>query len=188
MGGMGGGPPMMPGMMNGGPPGERESGNSGRGSRSTRSNHSTRSTGSRRGGVRRFGGMGMMMMPGMNNSRNDETATAAVTGVKQYIRVGETMTNGYTLTEVTRTRATLTRGSSKLELEIEDPSKNQQKAVASTRRNTGRQFLQNQLRTQQQMMRVMQQMQRGMMMNNFMMGNMSRTMMQNNGNRGGNRR
>lgn len=83
------------------------------------------------------------------------------TPVKQYVRVGETLANGYTLTEVTRTKAVLTRDGDKMELELQDPSKNIARGN-SGRRSSGniqRELQQTQLRTQQQMLRMMYMMQ-----------------------------
>ena len=83
------------------------------------------------------------------------------TPIKQYVRVGETLANGYTLTEVTRTKAILTKGGDKMELELQDPSKNIARG-GSGRRSSGnswREFQQTQLRTQQQMLRMMYMMQ-----------------------------
>ena len=82
------------------------------------------------------------------------------TAIKQYVRVGETLANGYTLTEVTRTKAVLSKGGDKMELELQDPSKNI--ARGAVRRNGGnswREFQQTQIRTQQQMLRMMYMMQ-----------------------------
>ena len=51
---------------------------------------------------------GMPGMPGMRgqNTYNPQQVQQAP---QQYIRLGETLSNGYTLTDVTRTSATLTR-------------------------------------------------------------------------------
>ena len=108
----------------------------------------------------------------------DSATTTATASVKQYVRVGETLSNGYTLSEVTRTTATLTRGSDKMELELQDPSKNQTKA-ATTNNNRSNPVL-NQLQQMQQM----QMMQNFQMMR--MMRDTSRNQNQNqSGNRGG---
>ena len=47
---------------------------------------------------------------------------------KQYIRVGETLSNGYTLAAVTRTSATLTRNQETIELTMQDASANNGRA------------------------------------------------------------
>lgn len=80
--------------------------------------------------------------------------------IKQYVRVGETLANGYTLVEVTRTKAVLSKGGDKMELELQDPSKNIARG-GTTRRsgNSWREFQQTQIRTQQQMLRMMYMMQ-----------------------------
>ena len=59
-------------------------------------------------------------------SADGATATAnASNSNKQYIRVGETLSNGYTLAAVTRTSATLTRGQENpIELTMQDASAN----------------------------------------------------------------
>ena len=56
---------------------------------------------------------------GGNNSKNE----AAVV-YQQYVRVGETLANGYKLTAVTRTSATLMKNSEKIELELVEASRN----------------------------------------------------------------
>lgn len=83
--------------------------------------------------------------------------------VKQYVRVGETMTNGYVLVEVSRTRAVLVRGNDKMELELQDPSKNRASGsrAAGPRLNATQQFQQAQMFMQSQMLRTLQNMQRG---------------------------
>ena len=85
---------------------------------------------------------------------------------KQYVRLGETLSNGYKLVEVNRDSVLLTRGSDKLELELLDASKNTpQTARRNNRRtNTGTQMLQTlqnmqrmQMFQNMQMMRMMRQ-------------------------------
>ena len=100
---------------------------------------------------------------------------------KQYVRVGETLSNGYTLAEVTRTGATLIRGNDRIELELQDPSKNRasgNRSNSNQRANPTQQFQQAQMFMQGQMMRTMQQMQRTIQSNSG----------GNNNNRGGARR
>jgi len=100
-----------------------------------------------------------MMGPQTGTDRN-----SANMPVKQYVRVGETLANGYTLTEVTRTRAVLSRGGDKMELELQDPSKNQtQRRTGGRPGNASQQLQQAQLQTQQQMLRMMYMMQGRMM-------------------------
>lgn len=72
---------------------------------------------------------------------------------KQYVRLGETLSNGYKLVEVTRNRVVLTRGGDKMELELADASKNQTPAGAP------RSTAPNQTQVMQQMLTSMQQMQ-----------------------------
>ena len=82
------------------------------------------------------------------------------TPIKQYVRVGETLANGYTLTEVSRTKAILTKNGDKMELDLQDPSKNMAKGGTGRRQgNSWRQFQETQIRTQQQMLRMMYMMQ-----------------------------
>ena len=85
---------------------------------------------------------------------------------KQYVRLGETLSNGYTLVEVNRDSVLLTRGSDKLELELLDASKNAPQTVRRSNRrvNTGTQMLQTlqnmqrmQMFQNMQMMRMMRQ-------------------------------
>ena len=84
---------------------------------------------------------------------------------KQYVRLGETLSNGYTLAEVNRDSVLLTRGSDKLELELLDASKNAPQTVRRTNRrvNTGT-----------QMLRTLQNMQRMQMFQNMQMMRMMR--------------
>ena len=100
-------------------------------------------------GARRFG-----MGPGGpgGQSRNNPAV------IKQYVKVGETMPNGYKLTTLSRTRATLTRGGDKMELELQAPSKNQNARRAPQRLNANQQLQQAQLMTQQMMVRALMDM------------------------------
>ena len=101
-----------------------------------------------------------MINPALAQQQSGNNANAPI---KQYVRVGETLANGYTLAEVTRTKAVLTKGGDKMELELQDPSKNTARRGAPARRgNTWQQFQQTQLRTQQQMLRMMYMMQNRM--------------------------
>ena len=117
-------------------------------------------------------GMGRMGM-GMNMGNNAQQIQQAP---QQYVRLGETLSNGYTLTEVTRTSVTLTRnGGGKMVLELQEASKNQPQAA---RRTT----------PQNPIVQQMQQMQRMQMVQNMQMMRMMRqNMQQNNNNAGGNR-
>ena len=103
------------------------------------------------GGVRRFN-FGM-------NGDNQRRPGINTNTIKQYVRLGETMPNGYTLTALSRTRATLTRGGDKMELELQNPSKNQNTARrAAPRMNMNQQLQQAQLATQQMMVRALMEM------------------------------
>ena len=97
---------------------------------------------------------------GQNNQNNRRNSNDAV---KQYVRLGETMTNGYTLVAITRDRATLTRGGDKLELELQAPSINQNAARrgGAPRLNAAQQLQQAQLATQQMMVRALMEMRGG---------------------------
>ena len=102
-------------------------------------------------GGRRFG-------MGLNNLNNQQRRNNPAM-VKQYVRVGETMPNGYKLTTLTRTRAVLTRGGDKMELELQVPSRNQNAARRTTQRlNVNQQLQQAQLQTQQMMVRALMEM------------------------------
>ena len=110
------------------------------------------------GGPGGFGGRGRRFNMGMGlNNMNNRNNPAMV---KQYVRIGETMPNGYKLTTLTRTRATLTRGGDKMELELQVPSKNQNAARRSgpQRLNVNQQLQQAQLQTQQMMVRALMDM------------------------------
>ena len=64
----------------------------------------------------RFGPGARGFFPGMNTATAEANTGNVV--YKQYVRLGETLANGYTLTAVTRTGATLVKNSEKLELEL----------------------------------------------------------------------
>lgn len=77
--------------------------------------------------------------PGMLRQRFGVTQTENTeenTVYQQYVRVGETLSNGYTLSGVTRIGATLTRGSEKLELQLLEPSKAATTGTTQTASNT----------------------------------------------------
>lgn len=120
------------------------------------------------GGARSFranrGAQGVMQ-PGQQDNNNKPVT------YKQYVRLGETMSNGYKLTEISRNRVVLTRGSDKLELELADPSVNAPKTVRRSRPA-------NQTQIMQQMLQSMQNMQRAQMMQGFQMMRMNQRNMQ----------
>ena len=70
------------------------------------------------------------------------------------------MNSGYVLVEVTRSRVVLERGNDKLELELQDPSKNRTAArQQQPRLNATQQFQQAQMFMQSQMIRTMREIQ-----------------------------
>ena len=167
-GGMFGMPGMMPGGFGGGPGGFRPGGMGG-GQAGMQQNQAGSARNGRRGGAGE--GRGGMMSGTDNRMRftnmfrqmsGEEDADSATAGTKQYVKVGETLTSGHTLVEVQRFKVILSRGGSKTELVLEDPSKNQVRASSNTRVPTYQRFMQNQLNTQRQMMQMMQQMSWGM--------------------------
>ena len=78
------------------------------------------------------------MQSRQQNGGNGNNGDAAVV-FQQYVRVGETLANGYKLTAVTRTGATLMKNSEKIELELVEASRN---AGADRSRNTNTNGLQ----------------------------------------------
>ena len=120
-------------------------------------------------------------------SGEEEDADSATTGTKQYVKVGETLASGHTLVEVQRFKVILSRGGTKTELLLEDPSKNQVRRSTATRMSAGQRFMQNSLNSQRQMMQMMQRMSWGM---NRAMQNLNRSIGSGGGNggRGGGRR
>ena len=120
-------------------------------------------------------------------SGEEEDVDSATTGTKQYVKVGETLASGHTLVEVQRFKVILSRGGTKTELLLEDPSKNQVRRSYSRRMSAGQRFMQNSLNTQRQMMQMMQRMSWGM---NRAMYNLNRNISSGGGNggRGGGRR
>ena len=120
-------------------------------------------------------------------SGEEEDVDSATTGTKQYVKVGETLASGHTLVEVQRFKVILSRGGTKTELLLEDPSKNQIRRSYSRRMSAGQRFMQNSLNTQRQMMQMMQRMSWGM---NRAMYNLNRSINSGGGNggRGGGRR
>jgi len=128
------------GGMNGGNMGPNQNQNQGMGS-------SRRQTGSSRN-TTQFNRSGISNFQGTNNTQGTTTATQQNT-YKQYVRLGETLSNGYKLVEVTRNRVVLTRGGDKLELELADASKNQPQSSG-----TARSANPNQTQVMQQMLRI----------------------------------
>ena len=94
-----------------------------------------------------------------NNVRGGQSGQLS-TGNRQSVKVGETLSNGYTLIEVGRASAVLVRGSDRVELVLQDPSK-----VKSSGRSTAPSrpsAQQMMMATQRQMLNVMQNMQRSL--------------------------
>lgn len=94
--------------------------------------------------------------------RNQQNQLSA--GNRQSVKVGESLPNGYTLISVGRASATLARGSDRVELVLQDPSKvkGSRSSGARPRANAHQQFMQAHMATQQMMLRTMQSMQRSM--------------------------
>lgn len=114
-----------------------------------------------------FGGRRRAFGSGNNMSANQP--------LKQYVRVGETMNNGYTLMEISRTHAVLVRGNDKIELELQDPSKNRVSGSSSGgRSNPWQQMQQAQMFMQSQMLRSLQRMEQNTRQNNGNSGNGNR--------------
>lgn len=102
----------------------------------------------------------------MSNRRNNAP-------VQQYVRVGETMNSGYVLIAVSRSKAILERGNDKIELDLQDPSKNRASARQPRRLNATQQFQQAQMYMQSQMIRTMREIQQNSR-NNAPQGNRNR--------------
>jgi hypothetical protein len=78
---------------------------------------------------------------------------------QQYVRLNQTMNNGFTLKEVHRNRAVLVRGNDRMELTLQLPSKNRAAARAPRRLNQAQQFQQAQMYMQSQMIRSIREIQ-----------------------------
>ncbi len=123
------------------------------------------------------GGRPMGMPPVAGRQQQGANAATGTNQVvyKQYVRLGETLSNGYKLVDVQREKVTLQRGSDKLELAIEEASKNA--PSAARQQNSTRNRVNNTTR----LLQTMQNMQRMQMFQNFQM----MRMMNNNNNNGG---
>lgn len=129
---------------------------------------------------RRFG-------PPMPNNRFQNQQNQQNQTYQQYVRVGEKLENGYVLTEVSRTGATLTMNGNKLELKLQEASKGQTTTrTAAPRRNTTTTMLQQMQNMQR--MQMMQQWQMMRMMRNQNGQQFNNQQRQPTGNRGGARR
>ena len=78
---------------------------------------------------------------------------------QQYVRLNQTMNNGFTLKEVHRNRAVLFRGNDRMELTLQLPSKNRAAARTPRRLNQAQQFQQAQMYMQSQMIRSIREIQ-----------------------------
>ena len=124
--------------------------------------------------ARRPGPPGMPRPPEGNSQQNHAP--------QQFVRVGETLSNGYTLQEIGADYAVLVRNGSRLDLKLQEASKNAPATVAqrqnnqrNQRRNAFQQFQEMQMRQQMgimHMMRQMMQMQNANMRNNRPGGNL----------------
>lgn len=96
--------------------------------------------------------------------QNNPMQNQLLTGNKQSIRVGGTLSNGYTLTSVGRASATLVRGSDRVELVLQDPSKvkSGNRGSSRPRMNPQQQFMQAHMATQRMMLHTMQNLQRSL--------------------------
>lgn len=96
--------------------------------------------------------------------QNNPMQNQLLTGNKQSIRVGGTLSNGYTLTSVGRASATLVRGSDRVELVLQDPSKVKtgNRGSSRPRMNSQQQFMQAHMATQRMMLHTMQNLQRSL--------------------------
>lgn len=65
------------------------------------------------------------------NNRNGTARQSAEPPLKQFLRLGESLENGYVLSSIGSDSVTLTRGGGKLELQLETASKNLPSAVAA---------------------------------------------------------
>ena len=94
--------------------------------------------------------------------RNQQNQLSA--GNRQSVKVGEALPNGYTLVSIGRASATLVRGSDRVELVLQDPSKvkNSGRGNARPRMNPQQQFMQAHMATQRMMLHTMQNLQRSM--------------------------
>ena len=118
-----------------------------------------------------------------NNWNNWNNRNQQQQAVQQYVRIGEKLSNGYVLTEVTRTGAVLTLNGARMELKLQEPSKNQ----TQTARRTGRAPTAQQQMLMMQRMQMMQNMQMMRMIRQGQQGTpiQMRPPIQTRGNRGG---
>lgn len=126
---------------------------------------------------RNTSGMPMMpMMPMMPWMNQDVASSGTQQSYKQYVRVGETLANGYTLTEVSRSKAVLTRGNDRVELELLAASVNLPAAAPANNgnikaKNDNSSQMNQQLLQSIQNLQRFQSMQQGMQMMQMMRQN-----------------
>ena len=127
-----------------------------------------------------FGAPGMTR-PGQQNW-NNRFNQQQTQNQQQYVRLGEKLANGYELIEVTRTGVVLSLNGSRLELPLQEASKNQTTTASRPRRMSAQDQMlmmqRMQMMQNMQMMRMMQQ-------NNRQGGQFNPGSMPNTGNRGG---
>jgi hypothetical protein len=97
-------------------------------------------------------GRGFHQWSQMSGGRNTGPA-------QQYVRLGQTMNNGFRLEEVSRTRALLVRGNDRMELVLQVPSKNRAASRAPRQLSQAQQFQQAQMYMQSQMIRSIREIQ-----------------------------
>ena len=132
--------------------------------------------GNSRGGNPRFPGGGMPQMMAARQQGSSASGNNQLV-YKQYVRLGETLSNGYKLINVEREKVTLQRGSDKLELVLEEASKNAPQTARQTTRRVN---------TATRLLQTMQNMQRMQMFQNFQMMRMMNRNNQNNNNNNNN--
>ncbi len=105
-------------------------------------------------------------MPNFNQNPNQNQNRQAQANLQQFVRLGETLPNGYTLTEVGQDYVVLTRSGARTELRIQEASKNQPTTTTAQPQNQRaqamqqfQQFQQMQMQQQMNMMNMMRQMQ-----------------------------
>jgi hypothetical protein len=117
------------------------------------------------------GGMNMRLANGQLGSmrqrfiQNNPQQNQLLTGNKQAVKIGESLSNGYTLTAVGRASATLVRGSDRVELVLQDPSKvkgSRSSGGNRQRSNPQQQFMQAHMATQRMMLQTMQNLNRSL--------------------------
>ena len=116
-----------------------------------------------------FGGPGMMR-PGQQNWNNGFNQQQQAPNPPQYVRLGEKLANGYELTEVNRTGVVLSLNGSRMELQLQEASKNQTTTASRPRRMSAQDQMlmmqRMQMMQNMQMVRMIQNLRGGQMQNN----------------------